>query len=105
MANGDRLSIVDRRGKEVLLFENSYSPRGVNVFWSPDSQRVVLAVQWKWSAFLEAAQLVGGKWNRVPFAEMSRELDTKAESSLGIKVGEGAWSEYGDTFASRSASK
>jgi hypothetical protein len=94
----DRLRILDSRGRTIFVLENSDGGHGVGVYWSRDSQRVVVVVQYKWYATLEAAKNEEGHWKSVPVPDFSQELNEKAQIYLGIKILGGSWSDYGSQF-------
>jgi hypothetical protein len=94
----DSLKIVDSLGRPLLVLQNSASNRGIGVYWSRDSQRVVVVIQWKWDAVLEAAKFESGHWSSLPVLDFTQELNEKAQLYLGIKIINGPWSDYGSYF-------
>jgi hypothetical protein len=96
----DSLKILDSLGRPVFVLQNNASNRGVGVYWSRDSQRVVVVVQWKWYAVIEAAKFENGHWSNVPVLDFTQELNEKAQIYLGIKIIGGPWTDYGCYFDS-----
>jgi hypothetical protein len=98
VGEGTFLNILDARGKPIFAFENGTGKYGDGVYWAADSQRLVVVVQYKWNATIEAAKLEDGRWKSVPVADFSRELNDKAQLYLGIQIQGGPWSDYGNYF-------
>lgn len=92
------LTILDPKGRSLFTLENGDSGRGLGIFWSRDSQRVVVVVQYKWNTRIEAAKYEDGQWRAVPVSDFSQELDQKAQLYLGIKILGGRWSDYEGQF-------
>jgi hypothetical protein len=82
----DSLKILDSRGKPIFNFKETDGHRAVGAYWSPDSQRVIVVIQWKWQAVIDAVQNEEGQWKEVPVSDYSKELDQKAQIYLGIKI-------------------
>ena len=95
----DQLAILDSAGSPVLPLDAQDSARGVGVFWSSDSQRVVIFVQWKWSVSLYAAQITSGRWQRVEVPDFFHEVEKQAKPMLNTKSGR-TWSAQQDYFGS-----
>jgi hypothetical protein len=95
----DQLAILDSAGSLVLPLDAQDSARGVGVYWSSDSRRVVIFVQWKWSVSLCAAQITSGRWQRVEIPDFSHEIDKQAKPMLNTKSGR-TWSAQQDYFGS-----
>lgn len=95
----DQLAILDSAGNPVLPLDAQDSARGVGVYWSSDSQRVFIVVQWKWSASLYAAQITSGHWQTVHVPDVSDEVEEQAKPMLNTKSGR-AWSAQQDYFGS-----
>jgi hypothetical protein len=92
------LKILDSRGRPIFAFQNGNGKYGEGVYWSEDSQHLVVVTKYKWYAAIEAAKYEEGRWKSVPVADFSRELDEKAQIYLGIKILGGPWSDYGNQF-------
>ena len=95
----DRLMILDSAGNQVLPLDAQDSSRGVGVYWSSDSQRVFIVVQWKWAAALYGAQMTSGHWQTVQVPDVTHELEEQARPMLNTKSGR-AWSAQADYFGS-----
>jgi hypothetical protein len=98
VGEGTSLNILDSRGRTIFAFQNGTGKYGDGVYWSGDSQRLVVVVQYKWYAAIEAAKYEDGRWKNVPVADFYRELNDKAQIYLGIKIVGGPWSDYGNYF-------
>jgi uncharacterized protein YecT (DUF1311 family) len=98
VGEGTFLNILDSRGKAIFAFENGTGKYGDGVYGAADSQRLVVVVQYKWYAAIEAAKLEDGRWKSIPVADFSHELNDKAQLYLGIQIQGGAWSDYGNYF-------
>ena len=95
----DQLAILDNAGSPVLPLDAQDSPRGVGVYWSSDSQRVVIFVQWKWSVSLSAAQITSGRWQKIEVPDFSHEIEKQAIPMLNTRSGR-TWSAQQDYFGS-----
>jgi hypothetical protein len=87
LSEGGKLAIFDKTGNELLTFDTEESGRGLNIYWSPDSQRVFIAVQWKWSAAMDAAQISSGEWQTVKVPDATPKIEEQAKPVLRNKTG------------------
>jgi hypothetical protein len=94
----DSLKILDSKGRPIFNFKETDGHRAVGAYWSPNSQRVIVVIQWKWYADIDAAQYQDGEWKDVPVSDYSKELNQKAQVYLGIKITGGPWTDYGSYF-------
>jgi uncharacterized protein YecT (DUF1311 family) len=95
----DQLAILDSAGSPILPLDAQDSARGVGVYWSSDSQRVVIFVQWKWSVSLSAAQITSGHWQKIEVPDFSHEIEKQARPMLNTQSGR-TWSAQQDYFGS-----
>jgi len=95
----DQLAILDSAGSPVVALDAQDSARGVGVYWSADSQRVVIFVQWKWSVSLCAAQITSGLWQKVEVPDFFHEVEKQAKPILNTKSGR-TWTAQQDYFGS-----
>ena len=93
----EKFVLLDKSGNRLLSFDTPNASRGVNIFWSPNSQYLVIAAQWKWGVALFAAEMVGSEWQMARLPEYSQDIEERAKPLLNRKAGP-AWTLQSDYF-------